>query len=198
VLQYKQYYRISQKNVVQECRVLHVNLGKKGGDQPGKPEKSGTEKEGSEAKQAGPSHPQQQQPQQQQPQQQQKKKKKGKQEPAPPPQLGAVGGSDARSSQQTEKQKQPVPSGHPHPQQSAESPSGYVGARGFGRGQPQPDKGQAGMIMRTFLYHRYCHPSVYIKSFIGMMFIFVITQFQITVRLLSSFNTLHECKLCNM
>jgi hypothetical protein len=55
-----------------------------------------------------------------------------------------------------------------------------VGIRGFGRGQRRPGTGQGGMIMRTFLYH-YCHPSVYVKSFVGMRFIIVITQFQITL-----------------
>jgi hypothetical protein len=145
---------LAKKNVMQELRVLYVNLGKKGGDQPGKPEESGAEKKGSEPKQVGQSQPQQQQ------QQQKKKKKQQQQEPAPPPQLGAVGGSDAGTSRETEKQKQQGLPRQPHPQQSAESPSGQVVAHGFGRGQIQPDKGQAGMVMRTFLYHHYSYPSV--------------------------------------
>jgi hypothetical protein len=178
---------------MQELRVLYVNLGKKSGDQPGKPEKSGTEEKESEAKQVGPSEPQQQQ----QKQKQKQKQKKLLQEPAPPPQLGAVGGSDTGSSQQTEKQKQQGLPRHPHPQQSGKFPSGDVGTRGFGRGQTQPDQGQADM-MRTFSHH-YCQPSVYIKSFVGMTFIIVSTQVSdYCSNILSCVNTLHEYKLCNM
>jgi eukaryotic translation initiation factor 2C len=110
---------------------MGTKRGKKGGDQPAKPQQSGTEIEESEAKQVEPSQSQQQQ-----------KKKKQQQEPAPPPQLGAVGGSVAGPSQQTEKQKQKGLPRHPQSQHSAEPPSGYV-ARGFGGDQTQPDKGQA-------------------------------------------------------
>ncbi|PNF14863.1 hypothetical protein B7P43_G05156, partial [Cryptotermes secundus] len=108
--------------------------GKKGGDQPGKPEQSAAEKQESEAKQVELSQPQQQQ--------KKKKKKQQQEEPAPPPQLGAVGGSDAGPSHQTEKQKQKGLPQQPQSQQSAEPPSGYVAPR-IGTGQTQPDKGQA-------------------------------------------------------
>jgi hypothetical protein len=151
-------------------RVLYINLGKKAGGQPEKPEKTGTEEKGIEASQAGPSQPKQQplQPLQQQ--------KKLHQEPEAPPQLGAVGGSDAGSSRQKKKkqmqqvQQQQLPPPPPL-QQPAKSPSGDAGARGFGRGQTQPDRGQAGMVMRTFFissslssfcrYKKFCRHEIY-------------------------------------